>query len=185
MATVAMLQAELDRVLASERPASRSSTAQTAPGQLILTAAAIDCVVVHAQHADGWQICAFVNIEQGGGWSNVADVQLPLREADPSLADEQGEWERARSRLLPGEHLDQSVFLELATAAPLARRREGGEVSPLDLSLRPDPDSPDTILGALDPLKLALLDPVVRRALGLAYFDDDQRSCSASRTSTG
>ena len=46
--------------------------AQTAPGQLILTAPAIDCVVVHAQHADGWQICAFVNIEQGGGWSNVA-----------------------------------------------------------------------------------------------------------------
>ena len=147
--------------------------AQTAPGQLILTGPAIDRVVVHAQHADAWQVCAFVNIEQGGGWSHVADVQLPLREADPSLADDEDEWDRARSRLLAGEDLDQSTFRELATALRPLVVGDGGEVRPLDRSLRPDPDSPDTILGALDPLKLALLDPIVRRALGLAYFDDD------------
>ena len=147
--------------------------AQTAPGQLILTGPAIDRVVVHAQHADAWQVCAFVDIEQGGGWSHVADVQLPLREADPSLADDEDEWERARSRLLAGEDLDQSTFRELATALRPLVVGGGGEVRPLDRSLRPDPDSPDTILGALDPLKLALLDPIVRRALGLAYFDDD------------
>jgi len=147
--------------------------AQTAPGQLILTAPAIDRVVVHAQHADAWQVCAFVNIDHGGGWSHVANVQLPLQEADPSLADEQDEWDRARGRLLPGEDLDQPTFRELATALRPLVAGDGGEVRPLDRSLRPDPDSPDTILGALDPLKLALLDPVVRRVLGLAYFDDD------------
>ena len=147
--------------------------AQTAPGQLILTAPGIDRVVVHAQHADAWQVCAFVDVEQGGGWSHVADVQLPIREADPSLADEQDEWDRARSRLFPGEDLDQPTFQELATTLRPLVVGDGGEVRPLDRSLRPDPDSPDTILGALDPLKLAILDPVVRRALGLTYFDDD------------
>ena len=100
-------------------------------------------------------------------------MQLPLREADPSLADDEDEWDRARSRLLAGEDLDQSTFRELATALRPLVVGDGGEVRPLDRSLRPDPDSPDTILGALDPLKLALLDPIVRRALGLAYFDDD------------
>ena len=100
-------------------------------------------------------------------------MQLPLRDADPSLADEQDEWDRARSRLLPGEDLDQATFESWRPRSARSSSGTADEVRPLDRSLRPDPDSPDTILGALDPLKLALLDPVVRRALGLTYFDDD------------
>jgi hypothetical protein len=173
MATVAMPGPNWTAYGLQNGRVAAAGPAQITPGQLILTAPAIDRVVVHAQHADAWQICAFVNIDPGGGWSHVADVQLPLREADPSLADEQDEWDRARTRLLPGDGLDQPTFRELATALRALVVGDGGEVRPLDRSLRPDADSPETILGALDPLKLAFLDPVVRRALGFAYFDDD------------
>jgi hypothetical protein len=148
-----------------------AAPAQTSAGQVVLTAPAIDRVVVHAQHAAGFRVCAFLDEAGGAGWSQIAQLQLPLREIDPSLGDEDDEWDLARSRLIAGDALDRATFVELASTL----RAVGGddEVRPIDRSIRPDPASSDTVLGALDPLRLALLDPVVRRALGLAHFDDD------------
>lgn len=148
-----------------------AAPAQTAAGQVLLSAPGIDRIVVHAQHADSWRVCTIADPAVGMGWTEIARLQLPLRELDGSLANGDDEWELARSRLVPGDDLDQPTFAELADALrPLA---VDGEERPIDRSIRPDPDSPDTILGALDPLRLAVLDPQVRRALGLAHFDDD------------
>ena len=148
-----------------------TASAQTAAGQVTLSAPGIDGIVVHAQHADSWRVCTIADPAVGTGWTEIARLQLPLRELDTSLTDEADEWELARSRLVAGDDLDQATFAELADALR-ALAVDGGE-RPIDRSIRPDPDSPDTILGALDPLRLAVLDPQVRRALGLAHFDDD------------
>ena len=173
MATVAMPGPNWTAYALQQGRVVAAGPAQTAPGQLILTAPAIDRVVVHAQHADALAGLRLRRHRAGGGWSHVADVQLPLREADPSLADERTSGTARAAGSSPGEDLDQPTFRELATRSA---RSSSGTAARFDRSTarsRPDPDSPDTILGALDPLKLALLDPVVRRALGLAYFDDD------------
>jgi hypothetical protein len=148
-----------------------ASPAQTAEGQVVLTASAIDRVVVHAQHAEGFFVCALVGEVRGTDWAPITHLQLPLREFDPSLTGEDDEWDLARSRLIPGDDLDRVTFVELAAGL----RALGGDdgARPIDRSIRPDPASPETIVGALDPLRLALVDLVVRRALGLAHFDDD------------
>jgi hypothetical protein len=172
MATVAMPGPNWTAYGLRSRKVVAAASAQTALGQVILSAPAIDRVVVHAQHADEFQVCALLDTTVGTGWTEIAHLQLPLREVDSSLADEADEWDRARSRLIPGDDLDQATFAELASAL---RAVPGGtgEGRPIDRSIWPDPESPDTVLGALDPLRLALLDPQMRRALGLAHFDDD------------
>ena len=148
-----------------------AAPAQTAAGQVILSAPGIDRIVVHAQHANSWRVCTIGDPAVGMGWTEIARLQLPLREVNASLTGPDDEWELARRRLIPGDDLDQATFAELADALrPLPV--EGSE-RPIDRSIRPDPESPDTILGALDPLRLAVLDPQVRRVLGFAHFDDD------------
>lgn len=144
--------------------------AQTQPGQAFLTAASIDRVVIHAQHASSWQVCATAESDTAG-WATIAKLQLPLRSVDSALPDAAAEWDVAHGRLITGDDLDQSVFVEVADML----RGVGGDplVRPIDRTIRPDPDFPDMYLNALDPLRLALLDPVLRRALGLAYFDGD------------
>lgn len=146
--------------------------AQTLPGQVILTASAIDSVVVHAQHADSFRVCTVTDLNTTSGWTAIAHLQLPLRELDLSLADDAAEWNRASGQLISGDALDEPTFAELASALRPVAPAPGGE-RPIDRSIRPDPDNPNTILGALDPLRLALLDPVIRRALGMAHFDGD------------
>jgi hypothetical protein len=171
MATVAMPGPNWTTYAMRSGKVVAAAPAQTAPGQVILNAPAIDRVVVHAQHADGFQVCAILDETSNTGWLQIAHLQLPLGELDPSLGDEDDEWALAQSRLIVGDELERATFAELAST--LRALVGDDEVRPIDRSIRPDPASPDTVVGALDPLRLALIDPVMRRALGLAHFDDD------------
>ncbi len=140
-------------------------------GQQLLSASAIDRVVVHAELASKWQVCAAVDAISASGWNNIAELQLPVHEVDPSLPDPDAEFARAKERLIPGDDLGEVEFRELADA--LRGLGTTPPSRPFDQVVRPDPDSPETMLGALDPLRMALLDPTLRRALGMAFFDDD------------
>ena len=143
----------------------------TQAGQEMLGAPAIDRVVIHAQHASSWQVCALVEADDSTGWQSIAELQLPVTEVDASLTTSEAEFERATERLIDGDELDRSEFGDIADGL----RGLGSQppTRPIDWSIRPDPASPDTVLGALDPLRLALLDPTLRRAIGMAHFDDD------------
>lgn len=140
-------------------------------GQELLSAPAIDRVVVHAQHASSWQICALVAVDDRAGWQTIAELQLPVREVDPTLTDSAAEFARAKQRLIAGDELDAAEFSDLADG--LRGLSSASSSRPIDWTIRPDPASPDTMLCALDPLRLALLDPTLRRAIGMAHFDGD------------
>ena len=62
-----------------------AAPAQTVPGQVILSAPVIDRVVVHAQHADAFHVCALLEATSRTGWSQIAHLQLPLREGGAGL----------------------------------------------------------------------------------------------------
>jgi hypothetical protein len=140
-------------------------------GQQLLSASAMDRVVVHAERASKWQICVTEETVDNAAWTRIAALQLPVSQVDPALTGPDAEFARARAQLMAGDALSEQEFREVADAlrglgsAPPSR--------PFDQVVRPDPDSPETTLGALDPLRMALLDPTLRRALGMAVFDAD------------
>ena len=140
--------------------------------QHTLSANAIDRVVIHAVHPKRVEVCAEVaGAASAAGWVEIARLQLPVREVDGSLTDRPAEFAAAKARLIDGDALGEEEFGELADAVRALRAER--PTRPIDWSVRADPENPDSAMGALDALRLAMLDPGLRRAVGLAHFDDD------------
>jgi len=140
-----------------------------------LSALGIDTVVVYALGLTTLGYC--VRREDTDDWhdaSTIARLQIPIHELVPSLATPAAEFAEAKSRLLPGESLDEGEFVHLASVLRQIVQTDGPP-RPLDLALlvREDVASEFTELRALDPLLSVLPHPKWRRVLGFAYFDRD------------
>jgi hypothetical protein len=160
------------RVVGVHGPASGPSTHEIRAGR-------IDAITILALDPTALQVCVDVpSREEAADWASavtlVSGLQLPFRELIPALSTEAAELAEARSRLLPGEVLDQESFSRLARAIrPVLGAAGPPRPSELALLLREaEPDAPDEARG-LDPIRVLLAHPTWRRALGFGYFDDD------------
>ena len=141
-----------------------------------LSALGIDSVVVYALGLSALGYC-IRREDATDDWRDatpIARVQIPIRELMPALATPAAELAEAKSRLLPGESLDDAEFGHLADILRDVVRTDGPP-RPLDLALlvRDDPSAEFTELRALDPLASVLPHPKWRRVLGFSYFDAD------------
>jgi hypothetical protein len=139
-------------------------------GRHTLVAPGIDRILLYAQVATTIGVC--VGSAAGAGdWQDVAKLQIPLREVDPSLTSVAAERALARSRLAPGDAITDDELDHLAAI-----------VRPvLQLGTRPSAacswisggDADPAELAAIEPLRVALIHPRWRRVLGFAWTDRD------------
>ena len=143
-----------------------------------LTALAIETVVVYARDPRTLQFCVPSKPEEEAGWDNVPfivkELQMPLRELLPALTSADAELAEAQSRIPPGTTLDPAAFKQLAETLR-AGVQAAGPPRPIDqvLLLRDQVDADFEELIALDPLRVMLIHPSWRRALGFGFFDRD------------
>jgi len=145
----------------------------------VLRAARLDALVVVTLAPDLLQFC----VDAGGtgadaDWAGVpAIVQgltLPLRELMPGLAGDAEELAEARSRMRPAAAVADEDFARLAAAVrPCVRAAGPLRPSELALLLRENAGDDDDEARALDPLRMMLVHPAWRHALGFGWFDDD------------
>lgn len=135
---------------------------------------AIDRVMIHAVGPSTIQVCEWGDdAAQWEGAQSIAKLQLPLREFMPALHSAQDEFAEAKSRLLPGEALDETRFFEFADMLRAALRERTTAPMQRVLLMRDDALEPFEELSALDPIRMVYADPMWRRVLGLALFDRD------------
>jgi hypothetical protein len=135
---------------------------------------AVDRVVIHAVGPSGVQLC--VRGDDSVQWTNaatIAKLHLPIREFMPSLSTPEAELAEAKSRLLPGEALDETRFFDYAEMLRTALRDPSTSPRQRVLLMRHDVTDPFEELSALDPVRMVYSDPMWRRVLGLALFDQD------------
>lgn len=140
-----------------------------------ISAPQIDTVVTYTLGLKTIGVC--VQKEDADSWKDVKvvkELQIPIRELMPSLADTDAEFAEAKSRLLSGETLDREEFESLADNLRLLVR-DDGPPRPIDLALllRESTNEDPQELCALDPIRASLIHPRWRRILGFAWFDDD------------
>jgi len=138
-----------------------------------LAAVGIDTVILYVRAPYRLQYCERAEAP----WERtpvIKYLQLPVRELMPWLADADAEYAEAKSRLLPGEHLDRDEFTTLADLIRTLVRADGPP-RPIDLALimRRDLASDFEAAQALDPIRTMLAHPRWRRVLGFAWFDRD------------
>ena len=129
----------------------------------------IDRLVIYLRLISSDTILRLCNYQYNkDDWTNaklLANRQLPLRDLMPGLTDEFAE---AKSRLLPGDSLDPQRFRDFANLLRGVATNPRGVV----LARTKDNDEFDE-LGQLDPIRMVYSSPLMRRALGLGYFDND------------
>lgn len=134
----------------------------------------LDRVVVYAIAPTRVVVC--VRRDDAVEWTSATVVRkllrLPLQEFMPELATPQDEFAEAKRRLLPGDQLSQDRFADFARLLRLALRDESPPIRRTVL-MRDDIAEPFEELCALDSLRMVYADPMWRRVLGLAIFDDD------------
>lgn len=141
-----------------------------------LSAPAINRVILYVLGLKTFTVCV-PKEEDDTSWENmpvVKQLQLPIRELMPSLANASDEYAEAKSRLISGESLDEVEFASLADELRMLVNADGPP-RPIDLSLlmRNEQDGSPQELCALDPIRTMLIHPCWRRVIGLAWFDDD------------
>ena len=148
------------------------------PANHLLRAPRFDTILVYALAPDGLQVCVDVVGDSAAEWEDipalVKGLTLPFRELMPSLATDADELAEARSRLLPGEDVDEEAFARVATTVrPLIRAAGPPRPSELVVLLREEQADDADEARALDPIRVMLVHPTLRRALGFGIFDDD------------
>ncbi len=149
---------------------------------ILFSGVAIDQVVVNTLDASYLEFCIDspeTFEEEASLWKDapyiVQGLQMPLKELQPALHTPDLEYDRALSRLLPGETLNKDDFVRLAnTLRPGVA--QANPPRPIDqaLLLREDLESTFEEMCTLDPLRILLVEPRWRRALGFGFFDHDR-----------
>ena len=135
---------------------------------------AVDRVVIHAVGPSSLQLCVYDDdAAQWTGATTIAQLQVPIREFMPSLTTQQAEFAEAKRRLLAGEILDELRFADYADMLRTALRENSTSPRQRTLLMRFDAAEPFEEMSALDPVRMLYADPMWRRALGLALFDQD------------
>jgi hypothetical protein len=148
------------------------SFAGPAPGAFDLGPHPVDRVVALTRDTRRVRLC----LRQTPDWERadmVKRLQLPLRELMPSLGSDAAEFAEAKSRLQPGETIDEDRFHELADS--LRSTLKGLGSRPVDrlLVVRRQEDTEFEELPATDPIRILYTSPTWRRVLGLSLFDTD------------
>jgi hypothetical protein len=144
----------------------------------VLSALAIETVVVYARDARAIQFCIQRAPQPDDVWENepfiVKELQLPLAELMPALTTPAEEFAEAASRIPSGTALDAVDFRRLANTLRVGVR-QAGPPRPVDqvLLLREQAGAEFEELIALDPLRVMVAHPVWRPALGFGFFDQD------------
>jgi hypothetical protein len=151
-------------------------------GRHRIQAPSIDAVVIYTLNPTSLLICVDALRAPDGAapddWRDVpaivSGLTLPFRELMPALVGEADELAEARRRLLPGEAIGAEEFARLAAVVrPMLTLVDRPRPSELALLVREDPTSAADEARALDPLRLMLIHPTWRRALGFGFFDAD------------
>ena len=160
------------RVVGVSGPAGGPSTHEIRAGR-------IDAVTILTLAPDALQVCVDVpSPKEAADWAGVlplvTGLQMPFRELMPTLTTDADELAEARSRLLPGEDVDEDSFVRLARVLrPLLRAAGPPRPSEPVLLLREqEADQADEARG-LDPVRVLLAHPTWRRVLGFGFLDDD------------
>jgi hypothetical protein len=140
-----------------------------------LGTAALERVVIYAIAPTHVSVC--VRGDDAVEWTNATVIrerlQVPLGELMPALTTPQAEFAEAKSRLLPGEELTEERFGDFADTLRVALRDLTTPPIRRTLLMRDETTEPFEELSALDPIRMVYADPMWRRVLGLALFDDD------------
>ncbi len=143
------------------------------------SAGAIDAVVSYFLGLQSIQYCVLVPEDEGhDSWNEipylVKNLQLPIVELDPSLHNPDEEFEKAKSRLLPGEDIDRDEFTQL-TDILRNSVKTGGYPRHIDkiILLREDETAGFEELNATAPLLSIISHPKWRRVMGFGWFDHD------------
>jgi hypothetical protein len=158
-----------------------ASGPQAGPVTQRIRAPRLDCVVAYTLDPTSLRVC--VDFREGStgistDWQGVAPIAtgltMPFRELMSSLHNDADEIAEARSRLLPSEDIGDDEFARLAAVVrPMLTAAGPPRPSELALLVREEvADDPDEAR-ALDPVRLMLVHPTWRRALGFAIFDND------------
>lgn len=143
--------------------------------QFSLGTAPLERVVIYAIAPTRVSVC--VRGDDAVEWTNATVIrerlQVPLRELMPALTMPQAEFAEAKSRLLPGEELTEERFRDFADTLRVALRDLTTPPIRRVLLMRDETTEPFEELSALDPIRMVYADPMWRRVLGLALFDDD------------
>ena len=159
-------------VAVSSAPVAGSATHE-------LRALGIEEVIVYLSKPESIRYCIPVHLKpEEDEWRDVPfivkEMQVPLQELIPSLNGPDGEFNAAAARVPIGTDLDPDEFRRLADTLR-AGVKLAGPPRPLDqvLLLREDIGAEFEELIALDPLRVMMIHPVWRRALGFGFFDED------------
>lgn len=143
------------------------------------SAPAIDAVISYFLDPQSIQYCVAVPEEDNNdSWKDVPfivkDLQLPIAEADPSLHSVDEEFEKAKSRLLPGEDIDPDEFKQLANLLRITLKTSGypRHIDRILLLRENEPERFEE-LNATTPLLSLISHPKWRRVMGLGWFDQD------------
>ena len=153
-----------------------------AAGNFDLGTNAVDRVVIYAVGPSAVRVCLWG--DDSAQWQHaktIAKLQVPIREYMPQLATPQDELAEAQRRLLPGEALDPARFAEVADLWRTALRDLTTAPRQRALLMRNDASEPFDELSALDPLRMLYSDPMWRRVMGLALFDQDPTLVAGQR----
>ena len=135
---------------------------------------AVDRLVIYAVGPSRLRICEWGDdAAQWEGAQTIATLQIPIREFMASLQTPQDEFAEAKSRLLPGEVLDEVRFHAYANILRTALRDPSTAPMQRVLLMRDGLDEPFEELSALDAVRMLYADPMWRRVLGLALLDAD------------
>ncbi len=96
-------------------------------------------------------------------------LQIPIRELDPALATRSDERASAKSRLLPGEVIDEDVFDSVADLLSAAAKT-GDPLRATSITAE-EPGDPFIELGSWSYALALLVDPAWRRMLGFGLLD--------------
>jgi hypothetical protein len=142
-------------------------------------ATAIDAIVSYLLDPQTIQYCVHQpeeNEEQS--WNDVPFIvkglQLPIAGLDPSLHNPDEEFEKAKSRLLPGEDIDPAEFKQLVESLrPTVKTNSYPRHIDKILLLRAEETTNFEELNATAPLLSLISHPKWRRIMGFGWFDQD------------
>ena len=155
---------------------------EAGPASHRIRAPRLDSVVAYTLNPTSFRVCVdFVEDPTGASsddWQGVAPIvaglTMPFRELMSALHSDADEFAEAKSRLLPGEDIGADEFARLAALVrPMLTAAGPPRPSELALLVREEAADEADEARALDPVRLMLVHPTWRRALGFAIFDND------------
>jgi hypothetical protein len=141
-------------------------------------ATAIDAIVTYVLDPQVINYCVYIQPEEEAAWNNVPyivkGIQLPIAELDPTLHNPDEEFEKAKSRLLPGEDIDPAEFKELVEfLRPTVKTNAYPRHIDKIVLLRAEETASFEELNATAPLLSLISHPKWRRVMGFGWFDQD------------